>query len=94
MENWDAYQKARKRAEGKLAFFVQLAAYLTTLIVLIIFNLGSSDQNGWCLLAFAGWGLVMLVQGLRVFVFHDQSFVTEKMIERQLRKQGEPGNES
>jgi len=44
MENQEAYQRAKKRAEAKLGFYLHLAVYIVVNILLIIINLSTSAQ--------------------------------------------------
>ena len=38
MENQEAYQKAKRRAEAKIGFYIHLAVYVGVNILLIIIN--------------------------------------------------------
>ena len=43
MENQEAYQKAKKRVEAKIRFYIHLAVYVGVNILLIIINLLTSS---------------------------------------------------
>ncbi len=47
MENQEAYQKAKKRVEAKIGFYIHLAVYVGVNILLIIINLITSSQYLW-----------------------------------------------
>ena len=47
MENQEAYQKAKKRVEAKIGFYIHLAVYVGVNILIIIINLITSSQYLW-----------------------------------------------
>ena len=85
MENWNAFQNARNRAEGKLTFYAHLIVYLVVSILLISRNLGTAPQYPWTLWPVLVWSLGVLFHGVVIFVFRANSILTERMIERELR---------
>jgi membrane protein YdbS with pleckstrin-like domain len=87
MENQEAYQKAKKRVEAKLGFFIHLAVYLIVNIALIIVNFVTSPKNLWFQWPLMGWSIGVFFHGMGVFVFSGGSAVTEKMIEKEMERE-------
>jgi hypothetical protein len=55
--------------------------------LLIIINLSSSSQNLWFQWPLIGWGIGVLFHGLGVFVFSGKPAITERMIEKEMKKE-------
>jgi hypothetical protein len=87
MENQDAYQRAKKRVEAKIGFYVHLAVYVIVNILLMIINLTTSRQYLWFQWPLIGWGIGLLFHGLGVFVFSGRSPLKEKMIQKEMEKE-------
>lgn len=87
MENQEAYQKAKKRVEAKVGFFIHLTVYIVVGILLIIINISSSGQKLWFKWPLIGWGIGVLFHGLGVFVFSGKPAITERMIEKEMKKE-------
>jgi len=87
MENQEAYQKAKKRVEAKLGFYIHLTVYLIVNIGLIIVNFITSPQNLWFRWPLIGWSIGVFFHGMGVFVFSGRSAVTEKMIEKEMERE-------
>lgn len=86
MENQEAYQKAKKRVEAKLGFYIHLTVYLIVNIALIIINFITSPQYLWFRWPLIGWGIGVFFHGMGVFVFSGRSAVTEKMIKKEMEQ--------
>ncbi len=56
MENQEVYQRAKKRVEAKIGFYIHLAVYAGVNILLIIINLSTSPQYIWFKWPLLGWG--------------------------------------
>ena len=65
MENQEAYQRAKKRAEAKLGFYLHLAVYIVVNILLIIINLSTSAQYLWFKWPLIGWGIGVFFHALQ-----------------------------
>jgi hypothetical protein len=87
MENQDAYQRAKKRVEAKIGFYVHLAVYVIVNILLMIINLTTSRQYLWFQWPLIGWGIGLLFHGLGVFIFSGRSPLKEKMIQKEIEKE-------
>jgi len=87
VENQEAYQKAKKRVEAKIGFYIHLAVYVGVNILLIIINLITSSQYLWFKWPLIAWGIGVFFHALGVFVFSRGSAITEKMIEKEMKKE-------
>lgn len=86
MEDQEAYQRAKKRAQAKLGFYVHLTIYVVVNIGLVIVNLSTSPEYLWFIWPLIGWGIGVGFHALGVFVLHGKTAVTAGMIERELKK--------
>jgi hypothetical protein len=87
--NSEAYERAKKKVEAKIGFYVHLAVYVGVNALLIIINLTSSPQYLWFKWPLFGWGIGVLFHGLSVFIFSGSQIkaVKEKMIEEEMKKE-------
>jgi hypothetical protein len=88
MENQEAYQRAKRRAEAKIGFYIHLAVYVGVNILLIIINLSTSPQHIWFKWPLLGWGIGLFFHGMSIFVFSGKKFkgIKEKMIEKEMKR--------
>ena len=87
MEKEEAYQKAKKRVEAKIGFYIHLAVYVGVNILLIIINLITSSEYLWFKWPLIGWGIGVFFHALGVFVFSGGSAIKEQMIEKEMKKE-------
>ncbi len=89
MENQEAYEKAKKRVEAKIGFYIHLAVYIGVNVLLIVINLTTSPQYLWFLWPLFGWGIGVFFHGMSIFVFSGRKFreVKEKMIKEEIKKE-------
>jgi hypothetical protein len=87
MENQEAYQRAKKRVEAKLGFYIHLAIYIVVNILLIIINITTSTQYLWFKWPLIGWGIGVFFHALGTFVFSAGSVIKEWMIEKEMKKE-------
>ena len=87
MEDREAYNKARRRAGAKLGFYLHLAIYVATNIVLIAINLATTPQNLWFWWPSLGWGIGVFFHGLAVFAFSENAPMMKRMIEKEMKAQ-------
>ena len=87
MENQEAYERARKRVEAKIGFYVHLSVYIAVNILLVIVNISTSPQYLWFKWPLIGWGIGVISHALGVFVFTGGSAIKEQMIEKEMRKE-------
>ena len=88
MENQEAYQRAKKRVEAKMGFYMHLAVYIGVNILLIIINLITSPHYLWFIWPLFGWGIGVFFHGMSIFVFSGRKFkeIKERMIEKEIKK--------
>ena len=87
MENQEAYQRAKKRVEAKIGFFIHLTVYIVVNILLVIINFSTSTEYLWFKWPLIGWGIGVLFHALGVFVFSGGSVIKEQMIEKEMKKE-------
>jgi len=88
MENQEAYQRAKKRVEAKIGFYIHLAVYVGVNVLLILINLSKSPEYLWFKWPLMGWGIGIFFHGMSVFVFSSGKFeaTKEKMIQEEMKK--------
>ena len=86
MENQETYQRAKKRVEAKIAFYLHLAVYIVVNLLLIIINLATSSGYLWFKWPLLGWGIAIGFHALMTFVFSGGSVIKEKMIEKEMEQ--------
>ncbi len=88
MEDREAYNEARRRAGAKLGFYLHLAIYVTTNIVLIAINLATTPQHLWFWWPLLGWGIGVFFHGLAVFAFSENVLMIDCMVAKELQALG------
>jgi len=88
MENQEVYQRAKKRVEAKIGFYIHLAVYVGVNILLIIINLSTSPEYLWFKWPLLGWGIGLFFHGMSIFVFSGKKIegIKEKMIEKEMKR--------
>ncbi len=86
MESQEAYQKAKKRVEAKIIFYIHLAVYVGVNILLVIINLITSSQYFWFQWSLIGWGLGLFFHALTAFAFTKGASIKERMIQKEMQK--------
>jgi len=88
MDNQEAYQRAKRRVEAKIGFYIHLAVYVGVNILLIVINLSTSPQYIWFKWPLLGWGIGLFFHGMSIFVFSGKTFrgMKEKMIEKEMKR--------
>jgi uncharacterized membrane protein len=89
MNEQEAYEKARKRVEAKIGFYIHLGVYVGVNILLVIINLLTSREYLWFKWPLMGWGIGVLFHGLGVFVFSRESAIKERMIRKEMEKEAQ-----
>jgi len=87
MEKNSAYERAKTRVEGKIGFITHLVIYLCVNVLLIVINFMTSSGTFWFIWPLMGWGLAVIIHGLRAYVFPGRSQVTERMIQEEMEKE-------
>jgi hypothetical protein len=83
----ESYEKARKRVEARIGFYIHLGVYVAVNALLIVINLLTSREYLWFMWPLMGWGMGVLFHGLGVFVFSKGSSIKERMIRKEMEKQ-------
>ena len=86
MENQINYQKAEKRVEAKLGFYLHLFIYIMSSLIMVIVNLNFTKGPFWAMWPVLGWGFGIVFHAFGVFAFGEGSAMKEKMIEKELAK--------
>lgn len=87
MNDTEAYERARDRAEKKLGFYKHLAAYVVANGIMIAVDLTTSPDKLWFFWPLGGWGIGLLLHGLSVFKPIDSSSLKQKMIDSELERE-------
>jgi hypothetical protein len=88
MENQEAYQRAKKRVEAKIGFYIHLAVYGGVNILLIVINLFTSPHYIWFKWPLMGWSIGLFFHGMSIYVFSGKKIkgIKEKMIEKEMKR--------
>ena len=87
MKNQEAHQRAKKKVEAKIGFYIHLSVYIAVNILLIIINLSTSTEYYWFKWPLIGWGIAVFFHAMGVFVFSGKSAIKEQMIEKEMKKE-------
>jgi hypothetical protein len=87
MENEESYQRARKRVEAKIGFYIHLSAYVGVNILLLIINLVTTPGHLWFKWPLIGWGFGVFFHGLGVFALFKGFSFKERMIEKEMERE-------
>ncbi len=86
MDNQEVYQKAKKKVEAKLGFYVHLAVYIVVNALLVLVNINTTPEHLWFQWTLIGWGIGLFFHGMGVFFFSGGSRIKERMIEKELKR--------
>ena len=91
MENQEAYEKAKKRVEARIGFYVHLAVYVAVNVLLVIINLSASPEYLWFKWPLMGWGIGLFFHGMSIFVFSGRRLreAKERMIEEEMKRESQ-----
>jgi hypothetical protein len=87
MEDREAYQRAKRKVEAKIGFFIHLAVYIVVNILLIIINISTTPQYLWFKWPLIGWGIGVIFHALGIFVLSGGSIIKEHLIQKEMQKQ-------
>ena len=87
MDDQQMYEQAKGRAEGKIRFYIHLAVYLIVNLLLMVINLKTTPESLWFLWPLFGWGIGVVLHGLKVLGVFDFSKAKKQMIEKELAKE-------
>ena len=86
MDDQEIYQKAKKRVEAKIRFYVHLTVYVVVNILLIIVNLTTSTKYLWFKWPLIIWGLGLLFHSVGVRFSSAGYSIKERMIKKEMRR--------
>jgi len=87
MSEEEIYRQAKKRVEEKKGFYTHLAVYIAVNILLvIIWAFPGGRGYPWFLWPLGGWGIGLLFDFLRVFVFSRPSDWERREIEKEVER--------
>ena len=86
MENEEIYQKAKKRVEAKIRFYLHLTVYIVVNILLIIVNITTSTKYLWFKWPLIIWGLGLLFHSIGIRFSSAGYSIKDLMIEKEMRK--------
>lgn len=84
MEHQEAYEKARKKVEAKIGFYIHLAVFVGVNLLLIVINLISSPEHLWFKWPLMGWGIGLFFHGVGVFASFKGDPIKKRMIEKEM----------
>ncbi len=89
MKDDDAYQRATKRVEAKIGFYIHLVVYVGVNVLLMIINLASSPEYLWFKWPLMGWGIGVFFHAMSIFVFSGSKLkgIKDRMIEKEMKKE-------
>ncbi len=87
MSEKELYEAARKRVEEKKGFFIHLAIYIcVNILLVIIWAFPAGGGYPWFFWPLGGWGIGILFDFLRVFVFSRPSNWERREIEKEVER--------
>lgn len=87
MEDRELYERAKKRVEVRIGFYIHLAVYFVVNTLLIIINLSTSPEYYWFKWPLIGWGIGLLFHGLGVYASSIGASVKERLIQKEIEKE-------
>jgi len=86
MEDQELYERAKKRVEKRIGFYIHLLVYLVVNTLLIIINLTKSPEYYWFKWPLLGWGIGLFFHAIGVFASSIGSSLKEQMIQKEMQK--------
>ena len=87
MDEQEMYQLAKERAEAKIRFYIHLAVFLVINCLLIVINLKTSPGSLWFLWPLCGWGIGVVLHGLKVLGVFNYNAAKQRLIAKELAKE-------
>ncbi|PRY19594.1 2TM domain-containing protein [Aliiruegeria haliotis] len=79
------YALARQRAEAKYGFFVHAGVYVAVMVLLVVINVLTAPETLWSIWPMMGWGLAVVLHGIRVFRSGGKNTILDALTEDELR---------
>ena len=86
MQDQDVYERARRRVDAKIGFYIHLVIYVAVNILLVVLNLKYTSDNLWFFWPLLGWGIGICFHAMGVFVFPSGSPIKERMIQQEAER--------
>jgi uncharacterized membrane protein YcjF (UPF0283 family) len=88
-------EAAKKRAKNKVSFIRHFISYVIVIIILAIINNVTSSQNQWWLWVALIWGIFVLINFVKAFIFQGGSLkkLEEDLIRKEVERMGAPKDE-
>ena len=83
--NNEKYENAKRRVKREKQFYSHLISYISVNLILIAINLLTSPEYLWFLWVTVFWGIGLIADFLKTFVFHDM-LLTKKWEEKKIKK--------
>jgi hypothetical protein len=87
MENEILYRRAAVRATMQRAFYRHVMIYVLVNVLLAAVNLLKDPNHLWFQWGMLGWGIGLLVHGLKVYSYRSSGSRREQMVQRELDRQ-------
>lgn len=84
MDKTENYEKAKKRAEVKLGFYIHAAVYAIVNVILMVVDLTTSPGKIWFIWPLLGWGAGLLAHAALVYFSVSNNKVKARMIKSEL----------
>ena len=92
----EAYEKAKKKVDAKIGFYIHLAVYIGVNVLLVIINFATIVPpetkcnclaRYWFIWPLFGWGIGIVFHAAAAFIFSNGADVKQRMIEKEMKKQ-------
>lgn len=100
MEDQDAYERAKKKVDAKIGFYIHFTVYVGVNLLLVVINLATLPeprkgffQDFWFYWPLLGWGIGIVFHALAAFVFSNGASLKDRMIEKEMAKEKDPDKE-
>jgi hypothetical protein len=89
MENGEVVQRATRRVEAKIGFYIHLAVYVGVNLLLIVINLLTAPRYLWFIWALIGWGIGIFFHVMSTFFSTGRKFreIKDRMIEEEIKRE-------
>ncbi|NOZ21283.1 MAG: 2TM domain-containing protein [Planctomycetes bacterium] len=96
MVDEEALERAKKRVDAKIGFYIHLTVYVGVNVLLLIINLATLPpadqrkgffQDFWFYWPLLGWGIGVMFHALGAFLSNSGASIKERMIEKELAKE-------
>ena len=86
MQYQDDFNRAKRVARARVAFFIHLTVYALVNALLIGINLGTSTQHLWFKWPLLGWGVGILGHAIVTFALPRRKMGTRRRLIREWRR--------